>query len=586
MQNLIDDLIKALSTQQKYLIDGGTLLKNKITEDALKCHPDLIRCLLSHDTLKNHFFTDIDGVMVFNALKLQQFVSNKAFLADSYTAFKNKIGLTADDTFLKASGDVVLSWAYKECILEAGMTKEDTKGNVPEIFYNETLAPDDITRLKCPKVLSNFALWDSEAVKTNTAKTPETISINDNLLIKGNNLLALYSLRKKYAGKIKLIYIDPPFNTSNDNFRYNDSFNHSSWLTFIKNRLEIARDLLSDDGNIFIHIDINESHYCKVVLDEVFGRNNFVEEIIWCYGSASGGRAAGSKPVNIHDYILHYAKNYSQRKSNKIHTPYSEKYIKDWFKYTDENGEVYQKRMRGRDENGESRWEKQYLKDSKGIPLTTVWNDIKQVYADPRAYKESQAHHTELLKDFTGGQKPEKLLERILLMASDENDIVLDFFAGSGTTPAVAHKMGRRWIAIEQMDYIKDLPEARLKKVIEGEQGGISKAVNWQGGGSFVYCELAKWNENWLQKIRHSTTTQQLIDIYDSIVDNGFLNFKIDFKKFDMDNFKALDFTEQQTIMCSLLNKNHLYVNYSERDDTQYQISETDKRLSEIFYGG
>lgn len=170
----------------------------------------------------------------------------------------------------------------------------------------------------------------------------------------------------------------------------------------MKNRLEVAKKLLSNDGNIFIHIDVNQSHYLKSLCDEVFQEQNFVEEIIWAYGSPSGGRAAGAKPVNIHDYILHYAKSYSDRKQNKIFIPYSEKYIKDWFKYTDDDGRQYQRRMRGKDENGESLWEKQYLDESKGIPLSTVWNDIKQVYADPRAYKENQAQHTELEKEFTG----------------------------------------------------------------------------------------------------------------------------------------------------------------------------------------
>lgn len=623
MQNLLDDLIKALSTNQKYLIDGDTLLKNKIIEDALKCTPDLIKCLLKSDSLKNHFFTDIDGVLIFDSLKFQQFVSNKAFLADSYTAFQNKIGLTADDKFLKSSSDIVLSWAYKECILEAGMTKEDTKGNVAEIFYNETLAPDDVTRLKCPKVLSNFELWDMQAVKDNKPKTPETISINDNLLIKGNNLLALYSLRKKYAGKIKLIYIDPPYNTGNDGFRYNDSFNHSSLLTFMKNRLEVAKEILSDDGCIFVNLDDGESHYCKILMDEIWGRNNFVANIIWQKKFSPQNDARWFS--DNHDHILCFAKNKEKWRPNllprteeanarysnpdndprgdwtsgdllrkdvqksgiyAIVTPSGKEYNppigRSWrvpeYKFKEM---VLEKRIYFGDDNKNVPRIKRFLSEFKqGITPFTIWQ-YEEVGHTQDAMREIQT------LDFGGvfsTPKPEKLIERIIHIATKPNDIVLDFFSGSGTTPAVAHKMGRRWIAIEQMDYIKDLPEARLKKVIEGEQGGISKAVNWQGGGSFIYCELAKWNENWVQKIRHSTTTQQLIDIYKTIVDNSFLNYKIGFKQFDMDSFKALAFREQQEIMLKLLNKNHLYVNYTERDDTQYQISDSDKRLSEIFY--
>ena len=254
MQNIVNDLVEALKIQQEYLEDGTHLLKNKIIEDALKLKPSLIKCLLQSPALKDHFFIEIDGVIVFDKIKFQKFVSNKSFLPDTYTAFKNKIGLNGGaEKFLKNSSDIVLSWAYKDCILEGGMRKEDVKGNVKEVFYNETLAPDDVTRLKSRKVLKNFELWDAEAVRDKKPKTPNTITVNDNLLIKGNNLLALYSLRKKYAGKIKLIYIDPPYNTDTDSFRYNDSFTHSTWLTFMKNRLEIASELLSENGSNLIY---------------------------------------------------------------------------------------------------------------------------------------------------------------------------------------------------------------------------------------------------------------------------------------------------------------------------------------------
>jgi adenine-specific DNA-methyltransferase len=370
--------------------------------------------LLASETIRAHFFADVDGILVFDKVKFAEFVSNKAFLPDSYTAFRNRIGLTdGAGHYLKDSTDVVLAWPYKDCVLEGGMTKEDVKRD--EVFWNTTLAPDDVTRLFEPKVLTKFERWDTEAVKKGEAKSVETIDpATDNLLIKGNNLLALHSLKARYAGQVKLIYIDPPFNTGNDTFKYNDRFSRSAWLTFMRSRLEAMRDLLTPDGNIFIHIDINQSHYLKALCDEVFGEANFVEEIIWSYGSASGGRAATAKPVNIHDYLLHYARNREQRKQNKLFTPYSSKYIEDWFKYEDENGERYQRRSRG---NGE--WEHQYLKDSPGVPLTTVWTDIKQVYADPRAYKPEQAQHTELVREFIGGQKPEALLKRILEMASD-----------------------------------------------------------------------------------------------------------------------------------------------------------------------
>ena len=621
MQNLLDDLKQALLNEQKYLIDGNQLLKNKIIEDALKCEPTLLKCLLQHETLKKHFFVNIDDIMVFDKTKMVEFVSNKAFLPNSYTAFKNKIGLYTDNKFLKNNDDVVLSWAYKDCVLEAGMTKEDVKSNVPEIFYNETLCPDEITRLKCPKVLTNFALWDKEAVETGVSKTPTKITYQDNLLIKGNNLLALHSIKKKYAGKIKLIYIDPPYNTGSDGFKYNDSFNHSSWLTFMKNRLEIARELLSDDGCIFVNLDDGESHYCKILMDEIFGRENFKCEFIWNHRKSSQNDIDFSL---AHNSITCFTKNKKSHKFNSLKAkeekfsnpdndprgawvadPFDAPNIRENLSYKIVNpntGEIYfppkgrcwrfskEKYIEALKDDriifgktGKSR--PQYKRffteaDEKGQNPFTIWDDVGTA---TNATQEIVKLFDEKL--FTT-PKPERLLERIIHIATNPHDIVLDFFAGSGTTPAVAHKMGRRWIAIEQMDYIKGLPEARIKKVIDGEQGGISKAVHWQGGGSFIYFELKKWNEEWVQKIRTAPDTKTLLDIYHQMKQNAFLRYDFIEEKFSHSEFEGFDFTEQQRILTTMLDKNHLYVNYSEIDDSEYQISDSDKILSHAFYKG
>ena len=249
--SLYHELEKLLRMESRYCSEDGVLLKNSIVESALALRPDLIRMLLSHEGLKNNFFTEVDGLLVFDKIKFQKFVMNKRFLPDSYTSFKNKIGLTGDDgDFLAESREVVLSWPYKDCVLEGGQTKEDAKRN--EVFWNEILAPDEINRLTEPKVLTNFTRYDVDG-----KHEVDSISKDDNLIIKGNNLLALHSLLKTYRGKVKLIYIDPPYNTGNDEFQYNDSFNHSTWLTFMRNRLSTARELLRNDGTIFISIDHN-----------------------------------------------------------------------------------------------------------------------------------------------------------------------------------------------------------------------------------------------------------------------------------------------------------------------------------------
>ncbi len=579
-RNLFTELEKQLRMESCYCTEDGVLLKNAIVEAALALRHDLIAKLLTHDGLKRNFFIEVEGVLVFDKVKFQKFVMNKRFLPDSYTSYKNKVGLTNEDgDFLSESREVVLSWPYKDCVLEGGQTKEDAKRN--EVFWNEILAPDEINRLTEPKVLTNFKRYDADG-----EHEVDSISMQDNLIIKGNNLLALHSLKKKYAGKVKLIYIDPPFNTENDSFNYNDSFTRSTWLTFMRNRLTVAKELLSADGNIFIHIDINQSHYLKVLSDEVFEKQNFVEEIIWAYGSPSGGRAATPKPVNIHDYILHYARNYSQRKQNRVYVPYSEKYIKEWFKFTDEDGRVYRRRMRGYDDTGEAVWIRQYLDESKGVPLSTVWSDIQQVYADPRAYKEGSRADVEVIKEFSGGQKPEALIARIIELSSDPGDIVLDYHMGTGTTAATAHKLGRRYITVEQMQSQIDIALKRLPKVIAGESAGISKSVNWQGGGSFIYCELAKSNQEFADAIEQATTTDELAIIWKQMQETGFLSWKVNPKEIDIEaaEFAELSIEDQKRFLIECLDKNLLYVPYSEMDNEEFGVSESDKKLNRQFY--
>src|SRR3989339_1702193 len=234
MKNILEQLTDLLKKDERLASQDGILLKNQAQELARKNDPALIRLLLSDKAIKQHFFFEVEKTLIFDKEKFIKFVSNKEFLPDSYTAFKNKIGLTEDGEFISEKKEVVLSWPYKDCVLEGGMTKEDQKRD--EIFYNETLAPDDINRLLDAKVFTNFKRIDKKGEhKLDGFNRDEKGTIKDNLIIKGNNLLALASLKKKFAGKVKLIYIDPPYNTGNDGFKYNDYFNHSSWLVFMKN---------------------------------------------------------------------------------------------------------------------------------------------------------------------------------------------------------------------------------------------------------------------------------------------------------------------------------------------------------------
>jgi adenine-specific DNA-methyltransferase len=597
-------LIELLKTDPRFLDEDGELIKAAVIDRAWKIDRELVKLILSKTQIKDKFFDEIEGHWIFNINTFVNYIADKNFLANSYTRFRNRIGLNIDGKFLKQRGEVSLVWPYKDCVLEGGQTKEEEKRK--EILFNEILAQDEIDRLFDPKVLTAWKRYTPEGNKKVTEiNRDESGIISENFIINGNNLLALHCLLTQFRGRINLIYIDPPFNTGNDSFHYNDNFNHSVWLTFMRNRLMAARDLLTKDGNIFIHIDINESHYLKVLCDEVFGMDNFLEEIIWAYGSPSGGRAAGAKPVNIHDYILHYTRDYSVRKQNKIYTPYSQKYISDWFKYKDNDGRKYQRRMRGRDENGKAVWAKQYLDESKGVPLTTVWTDIKQVYADPRAYKENQAQHSELVKGFSG-QKPERLLQRIIEMTTDPGDIVLDYHIGTGTTCSVAHKMGRQYIGIEQLNYGTIDSVVRQSKVIgrkdknslledftDFDKNGISKAVKWQGGGNFIYFELMKYNQVFMDKIQSAKTSNELVKVWKNIANNSFLNWYVnpEIPEDAVKDFKEIGkgengFEKQKRRLAELLNKNQLYVNLSEIDDTQFKVSDYNKGLNRQFYGG
>ncbi|AHC14507.1 site-specific DNA-methyltransferase [Salinispira pacifica] len=304
MQNLLEDLTKLFSKEEKYTSEGR-ILKNVIVEDALKLEPMLIKLLLSDKKIKKHFFQDIEGTFVFDKIKFQKFISNKQFLPDSYTAFKNKVGLTTDDEYITEKKDVVLSWPYKDCVLEGRQDKEDAKRD--EIFWNETLAPDEIDRLLSPKVLTNWKKFDKDG-----EHTVEEVSEKDNLIIKGNNLLGLSSILKNYREKVKLIYIDPPYNTGSDSFKYNDNFNHSTWLTFMRNRLMLAKELLKRDGVLCVHCDENEQGYLKVLMDNVFNDENYINSIVIKTKTAGvSGTHAGKSFQKSHETIHIYTKNFN-----------------------------------------------------------------------------------------------------------------------------------------------------------------------------------------------------------------------------------------------------------------------------------
>jgi adenine-specific DNA-methyltransferase len=581
---LNETLENQLKKEPNYVTDIGELKKWVVINKAKNYDAELIGLLLDDKELKVKFFIDVKGVLVFNQSFFIQFLEQKNYLNDSYTAYKNKVGLTIDGKFLKQRNEVALVWPFKDCVLEGGQSSEEDKRE--EIFFNETLAQDEITQLLEPKVLTNAKRYTSKGEKPlEKFNRNKNGIITDNLIIKGNNLLGLHSLKEEFYGQVKLIYIDPPYNTGNDGFNYNDRFNQSTWLTFMKNRLEVARQLLSEDGAIYVNLDFNQVHFAKVLMDEIFGNENFQREIIWRIGWLSGYKTIDKNFIRNHDSILFYSKN--NKNLNFIKKYINNESFKPLVKYEkikDKLTELGLNRQQQIDLlnfiNHTNRPEK--------YPIEDVWNgneydDLNSIaIVSFSGETVSKMLGTPELK----GQKSEKLIQRIIEAHTNENDIVLDYHLGTGTTAAVANKMKRQFIGVEQMDYIETIAVERLKKVIEGEQSGISKAVNWTGGGEFVYFELKKSNQNFIEQVESAKDTKTVLKIWEEMKTKSFLNYNVDLQKQEahIEEFKALTLEEQKQHLVELLDKNQLYVNLSSLNDKDFIISSDEKKVTEDFY--
>ncbi|OVE55748.1 site-specific DNA-methyltransferase [Chryseobacterium mucoviscidosis] len=623
---LYQTLENQIKKEPNYVSDNGEVKKWVVLSKAQNLDEELIELLLQDPDLKENFFIKVKDVMVFKQTLFIQFLEQKNYLNDSYTQFKNKVGLTIGNQYLKQRNEVSLVWPFKDCVLEGGQSREEDKRE--EIFFNETLAQDEITELFDPKVLTNAKRIDQNGENNfDEFNRNENGTITDNLIIKGNNLLALHSLKKEFAGKVKLIYIDPPYNTGNDGFKYNDRFNHSTWLTFMRNRLTIAKELLRNDGVIFVQCDDNEQAYLKILMDEIFKRENFISNIVW---KGRGGRQDSKFIAQIHETIVCFSRNINELELFKTTVEDLSNY-----KFKDEKGNYKIQLIRKWGSNSRRvdrpnlyygvefknkiifpilpdgtegcwRWSKNKIEKSIENDLVvllekdgrtelyekiyeadgtkqTVFNSWIDESFSGKGAKTVQNIFKEKVFDYP---KPEELISKIIEISTSEKDIVLDYHLGSGTTASTAHKMNRQYIGIEQMDYIETVAKERLKKVIEGEQGGISKSVNWQGGGSFIYLELKKYNQTFIEKIEAAEDTAELLQIWEEMKSRSFLNYNVDLKKQEqhIDDFKALSLKEQKQHLCELLDKNQLYVNLSSLNDENFKCTEEEKIVTQDFY--
>lgn len=659
---LIKELNKVLKAFPQFW-NGEELHRSMVSDAISQKQPEIIKALVANEKIRSVYGSDIDGILIFDFDKLCSLLKYKEYWANSFTKYRNKVGLTSNGKYLDYNSDVVLDFPFKDCVLEGGMTKEEIGKS--EVYYNDIIAKDEIDNLLSPKIFSSVKRYSEGDVSDKILSFEE----DDNILLKGNNLIALHCLKKKFINSVNLIYIDPPYNTGNDGFRYNDKFNRATWLTFMKNRLSVAKELLSDDGIIFVQCDDKEHSSLRLLMDSVFGRDNFLNNIVVKTSDPSGLKVVNPSPYSQTEYLLMFCKDRSKYKyiPQFVKSSYDQSYgrfiknvnddheawvtcsLSEYFaNYKGFNNVKEAREKLGRldfdeemaqfaIENSDSVYQATAISNAAGKKIVAARDESKknpgkiykverdndniyiingrQIYFYSNKVKNINGELTPtiLLTNlwvdipwngianegdaiFKNGKKPEKLLQRCIDSCTKKGDLVLDFHLGSGTTAAVAHKMGRRYIGIEQMDYINEITVPRLQKVIEGEQGGISKDVGWQGGGSFVYAELMELNAYFVHEIQKAQSNEELEELFAVMKTEAHLNYQVALEnvlsaEYEVDGifrkvaFSELELHEQKQLLIEILDKNQLYVNASDMDDSDLNISESDKAFTRSFYG-
>jgi len=667
-------ILKVLKKDERLWDEDKTELNQTLLLDLVEnIDETVIDLLLQEKDLREKFFVKIKDVYVFKTNDFRFFMEENK-VDNSFTDYKNRIGLTDGKKFLKDTNDVVLDFPYKDCVLEGGQSTEEgtdtyfeyeeektktvkgekvteeagykeKQGKRKEIFFNSVLAHDEIDRLFDAKALTNWKRFTKDGEQeVKEIKRDNNGTIKENLIIKGNNLLALHSLKKQFAGKVKLIYIDPPYNTGGDAniFTYNNTFNHSTWLTFMRNRLEAGKQLLRDDGFIAIAIDHFELGYLLVLSDEIFGEENRLGIISVVNNPMGRNQAKYFSTIN--DFMIVYAKKGTSAKFNNV---VLDEAVLKTFNKEDEKGKYKLKnfvRVGGGDanlrKNKKSFWYPLYVDKNLKIITTEPRKDYFEVYpitnsGQERTWKLSKpsakkilgeliaikenektviyekyridkgqkvptvwsdkkynANHQgiRLLEKIIGNQKfsfPKSLytvLDTLKIMTSDD-DIILDFHAGSGTTGHATLALNkedggdRKFILVEQLDEHIEICNERNQKVLAQENID----------DSFIYFELAKWNETAKEKIQEAKSLEELENFFDEMYERYFLNYNLKIKEFKEKvlqeaNFKNLSLDEQKKMFIAMLDNNQMYVNKTEMADKKFGISKEDQNLTSQFY--
>lgn len=643
---LYETLENQLKKENKFVTDKGELKKWVVIGKARNYDPVLIKLLLGNDTLKEKFFVEVEGTLVFKQEEFIIFMEMKNYLNNSYTQYKNKVGLTIGGKYLKQRNEVSLVWPFKDCILEGGQTKEEQKRE--EIFFNEILAQDEITQLLEPKVFTNAKVYDKDGehefssftrdAEINKKRGLPEDTITDNLIIKGNNLLAMHSLKKEFAGKVKLIYIDPPYNppSHNNTFEYNNNFNHSTWLTFMKNRLESGKQLLSENGAFIIAIDKNEVSYLGVLIDEVFksyeshcitivhnprgvqGTNfSYTHEYAY-FIFPKGKKIIGNKKINednieysnlrnwggeslrtdaktcfypiIIDKCTNQVIDFGDVCEDDFHPPVNIEKGDLIEVYPIDQKDIERKWRYSRDSVEKVKDLLRVVKNKKGFYDIQIGKDFgmyRTVWIDKRY--DANEYGTKIVNQLVPNNTfsfPKSLWNvydcLYAVVGEDKNAIVLDFHAGSGTTAHAVLELNkedggnRQFILVEQMDYIETVTVPRVKKVLELQDSD----------NNFTYFELKKYNETFIEKIQEAKTTEELLEIWEQMKAKSYLNYNVDLKKQDehIEEFKQLELEQQKEHLIELLDKNQLYVNFSSLNDKDFECTEEEKQVTKDFY--
>lgn len=677
----IVDHITNLLIDTDYILNGE-LDRNYVVEQLNMYNSELIELLIQDDYIKNNYIHELsDGVMNFNIQSLVKQLKLKKYYNDSYTNYANEIGLFTEGKSINSFQNIVLNFPYKDTVLTAGMTKEDVdkveKGTpssksinsliedveTEEVFLNEIINYDDIVSLKEPKALKNAKRYsepEPEGIPTNY------INNTDNLIIKGNNYVALNTIKNRYQKKVKLIYLDPPYyfknGTDDDTFEYNSNFKLSTWLIFMKNRIEIALDFLRNDGYLVIQMNDHGVFHLKVLLDEIFENTNggFVNHVSVKMSDLSGPKMAhvDKKIPKIKEHLLIYAMDYNQSVFNpqrepsdwdsaidsKRYTQFVDKHdsenIDDW-EYTTVRRKLKSMGMEyGTDEayeflinNADSVFrtavnkslgkiskqenfdkdkftkvitetglEKYVYKHEEVIFATSkleVFNDvltpsesISDIWLDISLNDLSNEGGKVTLSN---GKKPEALLKKVIELTThspeqkenNEKDIVMDFFMGTATTQAVAMKLDRQFIGIEQLDYIKDKSVKRLVNTINGENRGITKEVDWEGGGSFVYAELYEDNQKYINELEDADNKENLWAIFERMRDVANFRFQVKLDHISSEKVpEDIPLNELKKLMIEAVKTSALYINANETEDPNLEMEDSDRAFNKSFFEG